>query len=696
MHNSFNCGRIGFRFFNRNSFRFYYIGVMNRVISCWFIFLLVFLCSCTSKAVDKDIQATNDSIQKYIDLAGNVNLDFEKRINYNNKAYSMIDFNRNDTISISFLYKTTMNFYRFNKLNELKFNSALMLKKGLLLKDDYLTGLSYKVLGLYYMNISENEKALYYFFKAKKNLFQLGGHKEMMSLLFNISLTQYYAGDLLGSNKTAFEVLKMQKRYKSYIPYGVILNQIGNNLASLKQDNKAIEYYLKINRKKCSLKFKNIVANNISSSYIAIGEYKKAYNELDSIIKNKEFKNKTPTNYGTAVSLLGYSKLKMNNLKDLPKVFFMADDIFKKSKALNGSNYNQMYLSMYYEKIKDTASAIKAAKKALFISKNYKNPSDILVTLEQLIKVDKKNASINAQEYIRINDSMQIAERRFRDKFAQIIYETNEILKEKDTAIKQKWIIGGLALIVIFIVALLLIITRQRSKQKGLQFLQSQQTSNEEIYDLMLIQKHKEEEARQSEKKRIALELHDGVMNKLASTRLNLNVLSHQRNKETIDKCLTYIEDIHQIEQEIRNIAHDLNLEIFNETNSFVALLNDFVTTQNATFKTKYILEADEVLDWNNISSAIKMNLYRIIQEASHNINKFAEANNAMISLLLDENYICLSITDNGKGFNPDADMEGIGLKNIKHRVDSLKGRFTIQSSNKNTSINIAIPLAIV
>ena len=125
MHNSFNCGRIGFRFFNRNSFRFYYIGVMNRILTYWFIFPLVFLCSCTSKTVDKDIQATNDSIQKYIDLAGNVNLDFEKRINYNNKAYSMIDFNRNDTISISFLYKTTMNFYRFNKLNELKFNSAL-------------------------------------------------------------------------------------------------------------------------------------------------------------------------------------------------------------------------------------------------------------------------------------------------------------------------------------------------------------------------------------------------------------------------------------------------------------------------------------------------------------------------------------------------------------------------------------------
>ena len=669
---------------------------MNRLFSYWFIILLVSLFGCTSKTVDKEAQARNDSIKKYLDLAGNETVSYEKRTEYNDKAYSMINLNRNDTVAISSLYKTTMNFHRFNKLNELKFSSALMLKKALLLKDDYWIGLSFKVLGLYYMNNSENEKALYYFFKAKKNLFQLNEHKEIMSLLFNISLTQYYAGDLLGSNKTAFEVLKMQKRYRSNIPYGVILNQIGNNLGGLKQDNKAIEYYQKINRKKCSLKIKNFIANNISTSYIEIGEYKKAYNELDSIIKNKDFKEKTPNNYATAVSLLGYSKLKMNNLKDLPKVFFIADDIYKNIKTINGSNYNQMYLSMYYEKINDTANAIKAAKKALSISKSYNNPSDIIVTLEQLIKVDKRNASTNAQEYIRVNNSLQISERNFRDKFARIAYETEEITQEKETAIKQKWIIVTIAGAVILIIALLLIITRQRSKQNKMQFQQSQQKANEEIYDLMLTQKNKEEQARQSEKKRIAIELHDSVMNRLASTRLNLNMLSYQKDEETINKCLNHIEGIYKIEQEIRNIAHDLNTEIFKETNSFVALLNDFVATQNATTSSKYKLENDAALNWNHISSGIKMNLYRIIQEASHNVNKYAQATNVIISLILYKNKICLSVTDNGKGFDTNANSEGIGLKNIKLRVESLKGKVIIKSDKKSTSINITIPFATV
>ena len=227
-----------------------------------------------------------------------------------------------------------------------------------------------------------------------------------------------------------------------------------------------------------------------------------------------------------------------------------------------------------------------------------------------------------------------------------------------------------------------------------MQFLQSQQQANEEIYDLMLTQKSKEEQARQSEKKRIALELHDGVMNKLASTRMNLNRLSHQKDEEAINKCLTHIEGIHKIEQEIRSIAHNLNQEVFNDDNSVISLLNDFVATQNSITSTYYQIEIDKAIDWNAISSGIKMNIYRIVQEASHNSNKYAQAPNVTISLILDEDNICLSVTDNGKGFDTEKQTEGIGLKNIQQRVETLHGKFVIQSTNnKSTSLNIAIPL---
>jgi signal transduction histidine kinase len=113
-------------------------------------------------------------------------------------------------------------------------------------------------------------------------------------------------------------------------------------------------------------------------------------------------------------------------------------------------------------------------------------------------------------------------------------------------------------------------------------------------------------------------------MNKLASTRLNLNILSYQKDTQTIDKCLEYSEGIYQIEQEIRHIAHDLNVEVFNGSNSFATLLSDFVALQNSISKKRFELEIEQTINWVNISSVVKMNLYRIVQEASHNINKFA------------------------------------------------------------------------
>lgn len=51
---------------------------MNRKLLCWIIILLVSLYGCNSKTVNKEAEAKNDSIRKYIDLAGDEKLDFEK------------------------------------------------------------------------------------------------------------------------------------------------------------------------------------------------------------------------------------------------------------------------------------------------------------------------------------------------------------------------------------------------------------------------------------------------------------------------------------------------------------------------------------------------------------------------------------------------------------------------------------------
>lgn len=667
---------------------------MNKILIYWGIILLVSLYGCTSKTIEnKEAQAINDSIKKYLDLADNDTITYDKRVEYNDKAYSLIDLNRNDTLTRYNLYSVSYKYYSFNKIDMLKSTADKLMNLSLKSKDSINIAKSYRNLGLFYMDSSDNEKAILFLFKAKKMFKSLNRYDYVIKVMHDIAITQYYASDFLGSNKTLVEILFLSKKTNFTEMYPLALLNIGNNLSSLKNESQAIIYFKKAYKISHKKTLKNILNNNISNSYINLKQYDSASKYVSKNLSNKKFLLDREA-YPNSLSLTALIQLKMNNHNKIKEKFYLAERYFEQFNVTNGRNYNQIYLSSYFSKVKDSINAVRAAEKALLLSKSYKNPVDIIVSLEQLIKVDKKNASTNAQEYIRISDSMQIAERNFRDKFARIAYETDEISQEKETAIKQKWIIVTIAVIIIVIIVLLLIITRQRSKQKELQFQQSQQKANGEIYHLMLAQKAKEDEARQTEKKRIARELHDGIMNKLSSTRLNLAILFKKTDKETIQKCLTYINQINQIETDIRNISHDLNQDVFQEEDSFRKMIEDFVNQQNTTSKTHYELELDNDIDWNAISSEIKMHLYRIIQEASHNINKYGQAKKASISLVLDAPNICMAITDNGIGFDTSVISEGIGIQNMQSRVKLLNGKFSIRSTKRDiTCVNIAIPI---
>jgi signal transduction histidine kinase len=654
--------------------------------------VVVLLSSCTSKTMDTTDKATNDSIKKYLDLAGNYNVAFDKRIQYNDKAYSMIDLKKNDSVTRYYLNYVTCNYSNLFKNKELKLTAEKLMVLSLKGKDSLNIGRANRNLGLYYMAISENEKAIIYFFKSKKIFQALKRTDYVLKVMDHIATTQYFASDFLGSNKTSIEMIALSRKENlTKFQYIALLN-IGDNLSSLNNHEEALKYYKKTLNK---LKGNSGVYNSMSQNYLFLKQYDSASKYVNFNLKNKNLLLFHPNTYSRAISLNALVKLEKEEYDGLEKEFNLAEYYFNRYNSPNGRNYNQIYLSKYYDKINDNKKAIKSAYKALNLSKEYNNYYDILESLKQLIKVDNTNASKYAQEYIRVSDSLQMAERNFRDRFARIAYETNEITQEKEKAINQKWFISSISGVIILILSLLFVISRQRNKQKELQLLQEQQKANEEIYELMLTQKSKEEEIRKNEKKRIALELHDGVMNKLASTRLNLDVLKYKKDAQTIEKCVPHIAEIYNIEQEIRNITHDLSQEAIVIGNSFSTLMNDFLNTQNSAYpKTQCRLEIEESISWSSISSTIKMNLFRIVQEATHNINKFAKAKNVVISFVLDEQNICLSITDNGKGFDPENNTDGIGLKNIKQRVDNLNGNCVIQSiKNKSTSINIAIPV---
>lgn len=117
------------------------------------------------------------------------------------------------------------------------------------------------------------------------------------------------------------------------------------------------------------------------------------------------------------------------------------------------------------------------------------------------------------------------------------------------------------------------------------------------------------------------------------------------------------------------------------------------IETQTTAYKLNHSFTDDGNIQWDVVSNKDKIHIYRILQELLHNIHKHAQANQVNISITSKNNVICLTIEDNGQGFDVSKAKSGIGIKNMKARIAELKGDFNINSErNKGTKIRIEVP----
>src|SRR5690606_25523751 len=147
---------------------------------------------------------------------------------------------------------------------------------------------------------------------------------------------------------------------------------------------------------------------------------------------------------------------------------------------------------------------------------------------------------------------------------------------------------------------------------------------NEEIYKLMFEQQSKIDKAREEEKGRIAMELHDGILNNIYAVRLNLEFINKKSDEESVAKRKQYIKELQGVESEIRGVSHDLSRNAVFQDKSFRDVLESVITSQKNTYRTSFDAEIDENIDWEAMPNIQKVNLYRIIQEGLQNINKYS------------------------------------------------------------------------
>ncbi|MEP7377876.1 MAG: PAS domain S-box protein [Chitinophagaceae bacterium] len=199
-------------------------------------------------------------------------------------------------------------------------------------------------------------------------------------------------------------------------------------------------------------------------------------------------------------------------------------------------------------------------------------------------------------------------------------------------------------------------------------------------------------EAQEQERMQIGMELHDNIQQTLAGSVLHLdiikmNITNKLRATELLDNVKRYI--IEAIE-ESKRLSHRLAPSI-ESGSSLTDKINELVKGMNVQGKVKVKILIDEKA--NTMDKDIQLACYRITQEQFSNIIKYARASSVLIKVEQDKTGMTMTINDDGIGFDMGQKKEGIGLVNIRRRVQTLNGVSKIFSSpGKGCKIAVQIP----
>ncbi|WP_028888742.1 tetratricopeptide repeat-containing sensor histidine kinase [Tenacibaculum ovolyticum] len=658
-----------------------------------FIFFLSIgnqLCFSTSKY----FKFQNDSIKIWIKKAKNKKLDSTSRSNLLIKSYNYITNNNKqlplELSSIAYEFYELKDTTSFFKVNKIALNSAIKNKHTYAIGDTHWNYASY------YINLEIYDKAYFHFNKAYQIFIKENHKKEASSVLWGMTRIKGYYKDYIGSEILNIKVIELFKElnnherlYDSYNHLGLLQHDIKEYDKAVEYYSKAIKYYNKISKK---IKEKNYIGiyNNIGNVYLKKKEFKTALIYYNKELKTKKLKK---DQYARVLNNKAYCKLLLSDTLNIKRDFFTALHIRDSMINKAGIVSSKIHISYYYKYKKDTINALKYAKEANTLAKKIKNGGDYLTTLKQLANLDTKNAKKHLDRYIVFNDSLISTERRTQNKFTRIEFETDEYIEETERLNQQQiWIIVT-SIAGILILSLLYFLRVQKVKNEKLQLESEQQKANEEVYILTLQQKAKLEEEKVKERNRISEELHDGVLGKLFGTRFGLGFLNIKGDDDVLEKHQSLLNELQDIEKEIRDVSHKLNDNFNSDTVNFTFIITQLLKDKSELGDFTYEFNIDNEISWKTTNEVIKANIYRIIQEALQNILKHAKAEKVTLAFSKDDQHIIIELKDNGVGFNSKKGKKGIGIKNIKSRVKKLNGSVEFLSElSKGTSLIIKIP----
>lgn len=603
---------------------------------------------------------------------------------------------KNDSVTRNLYLDIASEYYYLNNLKKSLRASFKVLNLSTQVNDTIRMAKASYFVGDCYENFKK-DSAYFYYLKAEKIYYAVNDYDNVARMLFSKAHVLFYDGNYIECEIEVSKALQYLKEsgnhkllYSCYTLMGNCLEKSLNYNEALRYHNLALTEIKKMQITDDVNNYNVISIINICNLYDLQGQYSKSIKELQGLVTD-DLKKKWPKLYANVLSNLAYSKMRNGDYKNVESMFLESLKIVESIGVESDVLYKKIYIGEYYLTQKDTLKSIENLKEANQLANKIKNFNEVLTSLKLLSKLDKKNRLFYTNKYIKVSDSINVSQKNTHNKYARIEYETSRIEDENKVLTKKNFYILIISFGLILLLVIIFVLRYLEYKNKELQFLKKQQKANEEIYQLLTEQHEKIDVAKENEKARIAKELHDGVMNKIYGVRMNLGFFNSKTDAAIIEKRKVYIYELQNIENEIRTISHDLSRGSFFEGNDFNVLLLSLIENLRDISGTQFKYINEETFDWSTIQNIYKINLYRIIQEAILNINKYANAENCEVRIQLeDHNLLKLIITDDGEGFDIKSKKNGIGLSNMKERANSLKGQFNIESKiGEGTKIEV-------
>src|SRR5688572_13977979 len=200
--------------------------------------------------------------------------------------------------------------------------------------------------------------------------------------------------------------------------------------------------------------------------------------------------------------------------------------------------------------------------------------------------------------------------------------------------------------------------------------------------------------AQEEERKRIARDLHDDLNQRLALLSLDADLLGQINNAPDAEPLIREITtQVKSIATEIHNLSYKLHPAKLEQL-GLVAAIRTLCSEQSRVWSMPVDFVQAGVPRELNASTALVM--YRITQEALHNIGKHSKATRAQVELTRQNDAICLLISDDGEGFDMHSvsHHQGLGLLGMRERVHLAHGQMDIQSHpGKGTRIKVKVPI---